>query len=259
MLIVLSPAKTLDYTTPLGVERATRPAMVDDAAELIETLRGYSPADLSRLMGISDPLAQLNAARFEAWRPRFTKHNSRQAILAFAGDVYTGLVASELSEQALEWAQDHVRILSGLYGVLRPLDLMQAYRLEMGSRLKTARGNNLYEFWGERIAAALMRAMPSDGARVLVNLASEEYFRAVDRTRFKASVIQPVFQDWNGGRYRVISFQAKRARGAMTRFAIEHRITDPESLKGFEGDGYRYVAAESGPDTWVFRRRGASA
>lgn len=139
MLIVLSPAKTLDYTTPLGVERATRPAMVDDAAELIETLRGYSPADLSRLMGISDPLAQLNAARFEAWRPRFTKHNSRQAILAFAGDVYTGLVASELSEQALEWAQDHVRILSGLYGVLRPLDLMQAYRLEMGSRLKTAR------------------------------------------------------------------------------------------------------------------------
>lgn len=258
MLIVLSPAKALDFETAPGIEAHSRPAFIDDAEALVQVMREKSPAELAGLMKLSDPLAALNVARYQNWRRRSTRRNARQAVLAFDGDVYAGLDARSLDEDALRWAQDHLRILSGLYGVLRPLDLIQPYRLEMGSRLATARGRNLYDFWGGQIAQALRRTLlRSDGEPALVNLASQEYFRSVDPAVLRSRVVTPVFEDWNSGRYRIVSFFAKRARGLMARFAIRHRVTDPEALKNFAEDGYGFVPAASGPDNWVFRRQNA--
>lgn len=264
MLFLLSPAKSLDYDTPLpdGLPHTT-PQFVDEASALIEVLRTQSPQQIASLMELSDKLAALNVARYQAWRPRFTATNSRQALLAFNGDVYEGLDAHTLGADDLGWAQSHVAILSGLYGVLRPLDRMQPYRLEMGTRLATDAGSNLYQFWGSQIAEYLntqLRAHNAkDGTPVVVNLASQEYFKAVDRKALKARVINCVFEDWKGGGYKIISFYAKRARGLMARYAITHRLATPHRLEGFDLDGYAFAPASSEPERLVFRRKTPSA
>ncbi|HEV3104236.1 MAG TPA: peroxide stress protein YaaA [Trinickia sp.] len=257
MIIVLSPAKSLDYETPPHIERHTIPEFIDEAAELIEGLRRLSPQDVGSLMSISDALAHLNVQRYADWSPQFGTHNAKQAVLAFNGDVYEGFDARSLSPADLDYAQHHVRVLSGLYGVLRPLDLLQPYRLEMGTRLPNARGKDLYAFWGERITAALNAQLRkrAGAARVLVNCASEEYFKSVKPKLLDAPVITPVFEDWKGGRYKIISFHAKRARGLMARFAVEQRIDAPEKLKAFAAEGYAFDAQASNDATYVFRRR----
>ncbi|MCX7693685.1 peroxide stress protein YaaA [Tepidimonas taiwanensis] len=253
MLFILSPAKALDYETPLPTDRATEPLFVEDAAQLIEVLRAKSPQEIAELMDLSDALAALNVARYQAWQPVFTPDNSRPAIFAFNGDVYEGLDVRSLTEADWDWLQAHVCILSGLYGVLRPLDRMQPYRLEMGTRLQTPRGRNLYQFWGTRIAQYLdERASADDG--IIVNLASEEYFKAVDRRALRAQVVQCVFEERRGTGYKVVSFLAKRARGLMTRWAAQHRVREVAALQGFDAEGYRYVADASAPDRLVFRR-----
>lgn len=250
MLLLLSPAKKLDYDTPVRTTLHTQPLFVQEAAELIEVLRGKSADEIASLMKLSTALAELNVRRYTEWAPSFDTQNARQAILAFNGDVYEGLRATELSDDALEWAQQHVVMLSGLYGALRPLDLMRPYRLEMGTRLATARGTNLYAFWGSRIADYLNE----QGDDVVLNLASEEYFKVVDLKALKARVIQCVFQERKGDSWKVISFHAKRARGLMARHVIDHRITDPEALKSFASEDYVYAADASTPDRLVFRR-----
>ncbi len=257
MLIVLSPAKTLDYETAPVTGVHSQPRFLDSAETLIGELRQLTPPQVSELMGISDKLGDLNFGRYLEWSRPFTPDNAKQAALAFKGDVYTGLDAEHLSEKALVWAQDHLRILSGLYGVLRPLDLMQPYRLEMGTRFANSRGPNLYEFWGTAITEALNNDLAGDEHPVLINLASNEYFKAVDKKKLNAEIITPVFKDWKNGKYKVISFYAKKARGMMARYIINKRLTDPEKLKDFDMDGYRYNAAMSGPREWVFVRDGS--
>jgi cytoplasmic iron level regulating protein YaaA (DUF328/UPF0246 family) len=256
MIIVLSPAKSLDYHTPAPLEQHTLPAFVADSAELISQLRDLSPQQIASLMKISDPLAQLNFERYASWVEQFDSANSKQAIFAFNGDVYEGLAAHSLSAAALNYAQNRIRILSGLYGLLRPLDLMQPYRLEMGTRFQNARARDLYGFWGERITHALNDALArTQGTQAVLNLASEEYFKSVKPKALAGSVITPVFEDWKSGRYKIISFYAKRARGLMARYAAEHGVEDAEQLKGFDSEGYAFEPAISGPATWVFRRR----
>jgi len=255
MLFVLSPAKSLDYVTPAPIDSATRPPFMAESAELIATLRTKSVDDIAALMDLSPALASLNVDRYAAWSPRFTARNSKPALFAFNGDVYEGLDALSLGAADIAWAQEHVAILSGLHGVLRPLDKLQPYRLEMGTALATPRGRSLYEFWGDTIAEHLNARLASDKTPVLVNLASQEYFRAADRAALKPRVIECVFEDWKGGRYKVISFFAKRARGLMARYAIRHRIATPKRLQGFDLEGYAFAAAASEPDRLVFRRR----
>ena len=257
MLFVLSPAKALDYTTPPTVAEHSQPAFLDEAAELIDILRAFTPAQVADLMKLSDKLAALNVARYAEWQRPFTPQNAKQAVLAFNGDVYEGLDAPTLPAAALAWAQARVRILSGLYGVLRPLDLMQAYRLEMGTALANPRGKTLYAYWGERIARTLdetLQAQDGEGERVLVNLASNEYFKAVDRKVLQARVVTPVFQDRKNGEYKIISFYAKRARGLMVRFAIDNRLGCVADLRAFDRDGYVGCEREANATTLVFRR-----
>ncbi|WP_287742882.1 peroxide stress protein YaaA [Diaphorobacter sp.] len=260
MLFLLSPAKSLDYDTPLpaGLPH-TLPAFVPDAQRLIAVLREKSPQEVAALMSISDPLAALNVARYAAWQPRFTAANARQAVMAFNGDVYEGLQAQTLSGDDLQWAQQHVAILSGLYGVLRPLDRMQPYRLEMGTRLATDAGANLYQFWGARIAEHLNQRLAADATPVVVNLASQEYFKSVDRKVLKARVIECVFEDHKAGQYKIISFYAKRARGLMARWAIQQRAATPRRLEEFDLEGYAFHPASSQPDRLVFRRHAAGS
>ena len=254
MLFLLSPAKSLDDSPPPVALAHTQPLFVKQAAELIDVLRQKTPQQIASLMHLSDALAALNVARYEAWRPRFTARNAKQAALAFDGDVYRGLDAASLSQEDLAWAQRHLCILSGLYGVLRPLDRMQPYRLEMGTRLITDRGDNLYQFWGAQIAEYLNRRLASDRTPVVVNLASQEYVKAVDRKVLKARVVECVFEQGRAGRYQVVSFFAKRARGLMARFATQHRISTPQQLEAFDLEGYAHVPAASEPDRLVFRR-----
>lgn len=254
MLIVLSPAKTLDYDTRGPTTTHSRPEFTSRASELIKALRTLDPSEVGSLMKISDPLAALNAARYASWSRTSTVKNARQAVLAFNGDVYEGLDARNLTAAQLEYADAHVRILSGLYGVLRPLDLMQPYRLEMGTRLATARGNNLYQFWGDTVTKSLNAAMHGHKAKTLINLASEEYFKVVQPALLAAPVVTPIFQEWKGGRFKVISFFAKRARGLMTRYAITKKISDPEKLKHFDSEGYAFIESESSASHWMFRR-----
>ena len=254
MLFLLSPAKSLDYETPLGDVPHTQPQFKAQSQALIEVLRTQSPQQIASLMDLSDALSGLNVARYAAWSRRSTLRNARPAVLAFNGDVYEGLQARTLPVADLEWAQQHVAILSGLYGVLRPLDLLQPYRLEMGTRLATPQGSNLYQFWGSSIAQHLNQRLRADTSPVVVNLASQEYFKAVDRKTLKAPVVECVFEDYKGGAYKVISFHAKRARGLMARYAIEHRITTPEGLKHFDSEGYAHAPEVSGLDRLVFRR-----
>ena len=252
----MSPAKALDYETPVAPEVPhTQPLFTRQAAALIDVLRQQSPQQIASLMKLSDPLASLNVARYEAWRPRLTAANSRQAVFAFNGDVYGGLQAATLKPAELDWLQQHVCILSGLYGVLRPLDRMQPYRLEMGTRLSTDRGANLYQFWGTQIAEHLNQRLAGSKSPVVVNLASQEYFKAVDRRALAARVIDCVFEDYKGGQYKVIGFLAKRARGLMARYAAQHRLATPRKLEGFDLEGYAFAPEASEPDRLVFRRR----
>jgi len=255
MLFLLSPAKSLDYDTPSSVARPTTLQFVARSAELIELLRPKTATQIARLMDLSAPLAELNVARYRAWRPRFTARNSKPALLAFNGDVYEGLNAVTLNDADLAWAQRHVAILSGLYGVLRPLDRMQPYRLEMGTALRNSRGKDLYAFWGNTLTSHLNDRVAADAAPVIVNLASQEYFKAVQRKALKARVIDCVFEDWKNGQYKVISFFAKRARGLMARYAVRKRLVQPKGLEKFKLEGYAFDAAASETDRLVFRRR----
>ncbi|MEY2632719.1 MAG: hypothetical protein RIR00_1373 [Pseudomonadota bacterium] len=256
MLLVLSPAKTLDLEPVSPALPWTTPDYLPDSALLIERLRHFSPAELAGLMSISDPLAVLNCQRYSDWAPPFSPANAKQAVLAFAGDVYEGLEAGSLGAADLDFAQSSLRILSGLYGLLRPLDLIQAYRLEMGTRLNNLRGKDLYAFWGDSLTQAVNRELADQGGEpVLVNLASEEYFKALRPKKLAAKVIQPVFEDWKGGKYKVISFFAKRARGLMARHVVEQRLQSPEGMRDFAVEGYAFAPEASDATSWVFRRR----
>ena len=257
MLMVISPAKTLDYETPPATQTYTQPAHLSQSKRLIRYLKKLDAPAVASLMSLSDKLASQNVARYGQWKPPFTPENAKQALLAFAGDVYDGLAAQDFSEDDFAFAQSRLRILSGLYGTLRPLDLMQPYRLEMGTRLPTKRGANLYDFWGPRITRALKAVLAELDTRVLVNLASEEYFGAVQTRGLKARLVTPVFEDWSTGtgKYMIVSFHAKKARGMMARHAIRERVTEVEELKRFDSAGYAFNSSASSADRWVFRRK----
>ena len=255
MLFLLSPAKSLDYETPPQVNTHTQPLFTRQSAVLIDVLKTKTPHDISSLMKLSDSLSGLNVARYQAWSKKFTTKNSKQAVLAFNGDVYEGLNAKTLSAAQLDWAQAHLCILSGLYGVLRPLDLMQPYRLEMGTALATGKGKNLYQFWDTQVSNYLNERLAQDATPVVVNLASEEYFKAVDLKALKARVVSCAFEDYKNGKFKIISFHAKRARGLMVRYAIDKKITSVKKLQGFNAEGYQFTEDQSGPDRLVFRRR----
>lgn len=254
MLMVISPAKTLDYTSPLATTEFTQPRFLEQSSQLIAVLRQLAPNELAELMKLSDKLAGLNVARFTEWQPDFNLDNARQAILAFKGDVYTGLDAQSLSAEDFEYAQQHLRILSGLYGVLRPLDLMQPYRLEMGTKLDNPKGKNLYEFWGERLTQSLNQCLAEQKSKVLLNLASNEYFKAVKPKQLDGTLINVDFKDFKNDQYKIISFYAKKARGIMARYVIQHKIDSVEALKNFTEQGYYYSAEQSKPDHLVFLR-----
>ncbi|WGM31018.1 peroxide stress protein YaaA [Brevundimonas sp. NIBR11] len=257
MLIVLSPAKRLDFTEPASDIPATHRRFVDDTTSLSKTARNQTQADLRRLMGISADLAKLNQARFKAFAPD-SMDIGIQAAFAFDGDVYQGLQARTLDKASLAFAQEHLRILSGLYGLLRPLDRIQPYRLEMGTRLKTRRGSNLYDFWGDRISKQLNADAEGQKDPTLINLASQEYFGAVDAKALKLPVITPNFREEKDGESRIISFFAKKARGTMARFAIDERIETAADLKAFDRDGYRFNKSLSTDTDWIFTRAGNS-
>ena len=261
MLLLFSHAKSLDYQSTLPARLPhTLPFFTDQSTALIALLRQHSPQTLAALMKISDPLAALNVARYAAWSPEASTDNARQAILAFNGDVYGGLDAHTLTSADLHWAQQHLALLSGLYGVLRPLDLMQPHRLEMGTRLTTPAGQNLYQFWGARIAEHLNATLDalahhSSAAPVVLNLASQEYFRAVDCKKLRARVVECVFEDWKTDAYKIIGIHAKRARGLMARHCTVQRVTDPDALVAFDAEGYAFDSGASSTDRLVFRRR----
>ncbi|MFW1676791.1 peroxide stress protein YaaA [Pontibacter sp. JAM-7] len=254
MLIVISPAKTLDFETPPVTADYTQPAYLEQSAELIETLQQLSVQDIASLMKLSDKLASLNVARYGSWQTPFAPDNAKQAVLAFKGDVYTGLDAETLTENDLRYAQDHLRILSGLYGVLKPLDLIQPYRLEMGTKLANQRGSNLYQFWDQTLCQRLNDELANAAEAVLINLASNEYFKAVKSKNIQARIITPQFKDWKNGQYKMISFYAKKARGLMSRYILQNRIEEPEQIKQFDLEGYYYSPEQSSGDEWVFIR-----
>lgn len=254
MLMLISPAKTLDFETPAVTRNSSQPDFLEQSQLLIDELRPLSPADISDLMSISDKLGVLNYERFLNWHTPFDTGNAKQALLAFKGDVYTGLDAGSFKAADFKFAQKHLRILSGLYGLLRPLDLMQPYRLEMGTKFANSGGNNLYEFWGEQITDAINAQLAKNKSELLVNLASNEYYKAVKPKLLNADIITPVFKDLKGGKYKIISFYAKKARGLMAAHIIKNTITDAEQLKGFDAEGYGYNAAMSTAREWVFTR-----
>ena len=254
MLMVISPAKTLDYDSTPITDRFTQPRYLEDSQELIDVLKDKSPQDIAELMSLSDKLASLNVARYGSWKKKATPRNARQALLAFKGDVYTGLHVDDFSADDLDFAQQHLRMLSGLYGVLRPLDLMQPYRLEMGTKLENARGRDLYSFWGEKISESLNKDLAKQGDDILLNLASQEYFGAVKPRALKARVVDVVFKDRKNGDYKIISFYAKKARGLMARYVIKQRLTDLAGLRDFDLEGYRFDQASSSNDKLVFLR-----
>lgn len=255
MLMVISPAKTLDFDTPSITKTNTQPDFMDEAAQLVDVLREYSPAQIAKLMKLSDKLAGLNVARYQEWQPPFDMENAKQALLAFKGDVYTGIDAESFKRPEITYVQKHLRILSGLYGLLRPLDLIQPYRLEMGTSLKNPEGKDLYQFWGTKITDELNTNLKkSKGESVLVNLASNEYFKSVKPKDLNARVITPIFKDEKNGKYKIISFYAKKARGLMVAYAALNKITDAEDLKQFDLEGYQFNNAMSEGDNWVFTR-----
>lgn len=254
MLALLSPAKTLDYSTALPSDLFTQPRLLDQSQQLIAEAEQLSASQIMSLMSVSEKIAQLNVERFRDWQSDFDFSNARQAIFAFKGDVYSGLDAYHLTEQSIDFAQNHLRMLSGLYGLLRPLDLMMPYRLEMGIRLKNQRGSNLYQFWGDRITQLINADLKQANTTQLINLASDEYYKAVNENIVEAEIIKPVFLDQKNGKYKIISFYAKKARGLMARYMVENQITDAEQLKGFNLEGYYFDAEQSTAHNWVFLR-----
>ena len=240
MLVVISPAKTLDYHSKVKIRTHTIPEYLDDSQLLINRVRMFSVLDIAELMQVSMQIAELNFERYQTWNRPFTRQNAKQAVLAFKGDVYTGLDADSLSSADLKYAQSHLRILSGLYGLLRPLDLMQPYRMEMGRKIDSERGNNLYQFWQEKITDGLNQQLKRLKSRWLINLASQEYFRAINTASLNAEVITPEFKDWKNGQYKMIGVYAKKARGQLSRFIILNRVNKPEQMKTFTADGYRF-------------------
>ncbi|AWB68197.1 peroxide stress protein YaaA [Saccharobesus litoralis] len=257
MLMLVSPAKNLDFDTPAPTQVFSQPELLEHSQELIEVCKQLAPQEIGSLMKISDKLAGLNAARFAEWSQPFNQDNAKQAVFAFNGDVYTGLDANSLSATKIEFCQQHLRILSGLYGLLKPLDLMQAYRLEMGTKLANDRGANLYQFWGEEITNKLNQTLTELNSETLINLASNEYFKSVKPKLLNAKIITPQFKDWKNGQYKMISFFAKKARGMMVRYIIDNQITDIEGILKFDIAGYQYNAELSKPDAPVFTRKEA--
>ncbi len=255
MLIVISPAKTLDFETAPTTASFTQPDMLDESERLIDVLTTKSPADIEKLMKISPKLAELNTERYHSWSRPFAPTNAKQAVLAFKGDVYTGLDAPSLSDSELEYAQNHLRILSGLYGLLRPLDLMQAYRLEMGTKLENPEGKNLYEFWGNKITEAINTQLANSSTNVLINLASNEYFKSVNVKSVNADIVTPVFKDWKNGQYKMISFFAKKARGLMSAWVIKNQVEELAQLSQFNIDGYQFSENDSDALNPVFLRK----
>ncbi len=255
MLIVVSPAKTLDYTTPPKVKKFTIPDYLDDSAELIHRMREFSSLDISDLMHVSTKIADLNFDRFESWDKNFTQENAKQAVLAFKGDVYTGLDVENFTSKDFNFAQKHFRMLSGLYGLLRPLDLMQPYRLEMGIRLSTDRGKNLYEFWGNTVTEGLNAQLKKSKSKILVNLASNEYFKVVKPKVLEGEIITPAFKEFKNGEYKMIGVYAKKARGLMSRYIIQNQLTDIEDIKSFNIEGYKFNKNVSEGNTWAFTRK----
>lgn len=254
MLALISPAKTLDYTTALPTDVHTQPRLLEQSQQLIEVCRKLSASEIASLMSVSEKIANLNVERFRDWNADFDFSNARQALFAFKGDVYTGLDAYHLKDQDIDFAQQHLRMLSGLYGLLRPLDLMMPYRLEMGTKLKNSRGHNLYEFWGNIITDQINRDLAEIDAKVLVNLASDEYYKSVNEKKIQAEIIKPVFLDQKNGKYKVISFYAKKARGLMARYLIENKLSQVEQLKAFDSEGYYFDAESSSDKELVFKR-----
>ena len=254
MIAVISPAKTLDFESKPVTNQSTMPEFLDDSCELIEALKLLEPHDISGLMSISSKLGELNANRFQTWQLPFTPENAKQALLAFKGDVYTGLDAETFTEDDFDFAQQHLRILSGLYGVLKPLDLIQPYRLEMGTKFNNTRGENLYKFWGDQLTQRLQGELDV-GDGVLINLASNEYFKAVNAKSLNARIITPVFKDWKNDKYKIISFYAKKARGLMSAYIIKNKLTDVDALQGFDSEGYCFNPGMSKGDEWVFTRQ----
>ncbi len=255
MLIIISPAKTLDYETPAKTKMSTQPGYLDDSEELISRLRQLSSLDISELMKVSIKIADLNFDRYETWSKEFNEENAKQAVLAFKGDVYTGLDAESFNSKDFSFAQKHLRILSGLYGLLRPLDLMQPYRLEMGTRLTTERGKNLYEFWGATITQGLSVQLKKIESEYLINLASNEYFKAAKPKELNAQIITPAFKDYKDGKYKMIGIYAKKARGMLSRYIIKNQLTDPEDIKTFNEDGYAFDKNLTQDNLWVFSRK----
>lgn len=255
MLSLISPAKTLDYDSPLSLTSWTEPRFQKDSSELINTLKPMSKKRIAKLMNLSDKLATLNLERYRSYEPTFTPENSRPSILAFKGDVYIGLEAQTMSKHDLNYAQKNLRILSGLYGLLRPLDMMQPYRLEMGTDLKNKRGKNLYEFWGNAITDSINEELAESKTKVVVNLASKEYFGAVKPVKLAADLVSPVFLDWKNGEYKIISFFAKKARGSMASYLIRERVKSMKKLRDFDSDGYRFDASRSSDESPVFTRK----
>ena len=254
MIIVISPSKTLDFETPAITQQHTHPDFLADSAQLIDELKKLEPDQIGKLMSISHKLALLNSNRYYAWKRPFNTANAKQAVLAFKGDVYTGLDADTMNAAELAFAQDHLRILSGLYGILRPLDLIQPYRLEMGTHFNNPRGGNLYEFWGDKITQALNQDLEKQNTDILINLASNEYFQSIQTNKLNARIITPVFKDQKNGVYKIISFFAKKARGLMSRYIIQNRLTNPEDIKHFDVAGYQFSEETSDNDEWIFRR-----
>jgi len=255
MLIVVSPAKTLDYETPPKTKKFTLPSYLDDSQILIDRLREFSALDIAELMKVSSKIAELNFERYDTWQAEFSPENAKQAILAFKGDVYTGLDANSFSADDFKFAQNHLRMLSGLYGFLRPLDLMQPYRLEMGTRLQNVRGKNLYEFWGTKISEGLNQQLKKIKSNTLINLASNEYFKAVKPAALNAEIITPAFKEYKNGQYKMIGIYAKRARGLMSRYIIQNRLSDVDDIQQFDVDGYKFNPQMSDDKTWVFTRK----
>ena len=254
MLIVVSPAKTLDYESPAKTTVATQPDYLDHSQQLINRLRRFSPLDIAELMKVSMKLAELNVERYNTWKKPFSDKNAKQAVLAFKGDVYTGMQAEGFNSGDFKFAQDHLRILSGLYGLLRPLDLMQAYRLEMGTQLKNDRGRNLYEFWGSTITDGLNQQLKKIKSDCLINLASNEYFKAVKPKELQGEIITPNFKEKKNGEYKMIGIYAKKARGMLSRYIIKNRLSDPQDIKAFDEDDYRFNKSLSRGNNWVFTR-----
>ena len=259
MLIVISPAKTLDYETAPATKKHTTPDYLEDSQELINRARRFSALDIAEIMGVSMKIADLNQQRFSDWKTPFTQDNAKQAVLAFKGDVYTGLDAETMNAKDFQFAQKHLRILSGLYGLLRPLDLMQAYRLEMGRKIETDRGKNLYEFWGDEITEGLNKQLKKTKSQYLINLASMEYFKSVKTKKLNAEIITPAFKDYKNGEYKMMGVYAKKARGLLSRYIIENQIENVEDIKEFAVDGYRYNKKLSEGNTWVFTRKKVGA